>query len=127
MKYKPSAEIAAVLEIKSLKLPVTIGRETAERKQAQNILFHVKIGLKKQREIKTGTSDFICYQNICERIKKITTQKKFLLIETLAQKIIKNLKEYLPADIYVQVCIHKMHPPIEELEDGVSYTCGDIF
>lgn len=126
MKYKSSAEITAVLEIKSLKLPVTIGREAAERTQTQDILFHVKIGLKKQRN-NTDTSHFICYQEICERIKNISIQKNFLLIETLAQAIIDDLKKKLPDDVYVQVIVHKTHPPIKELKDGVSYTCGDMF
>ena len=126
MKYKPITEIAAILEIKSLKLPVIIGREASERKQTQDILFHVKIGLKEQRN-HTDTSHFICYQDICERIKKITAQTNFLLIETLAQAIIKDIKEYLPTDVYAQIIVHKVRPPIEELAGGVSYTCGDMF
>ena len=117
------------LEIKSLILPVHIGLSEEERCQLQDIAFHITIafpegGLRGERTDKLENS--VCYFKICERIKQITSQNSFSLIEKLAFDIFTELKTLLSLPVCLRVCVHKINPPIPHLKGGVSYTCSDF-
>ena len=116
------------LEIKSLILPVHIGRTEEERQEAQDIAFHITVGFTQAlNDERTDTLEHsVCYFKVCEYIKSLTSQNKFSLIEKLGFDTLTALKTLLPSSVRVRVCIHKIHPPVSHLEGGVSYTCGDF-
>ncbi len=119
----------SILEIKSLNLPVRIGKQKKERNTAQNICFSIKIGFKKaptDEEQKDFSSHLICYQSLCEQIKTLTEESSFVWIETLAKQVVQKLKALLPKEVALQVCVHKK-PKVLGLKGGVSYICGDQF
>ena len=121
----------SLLEIKSLILPVHIGRTKKERNKVQDISFYITVGfteaLKDEETDKMENS--ICYSKVCEEIKQLTIKNKFSLIEKLASETLTTVKKLLPSPqkAQVRVCIHKIHPPVTNLEGGVFYTCGDFF
>ena len=122
-------QMHSVLEIKSLILPVHIGRTKEERQKAQDVSFQITVGftqaLKDEQTDKLENS--VCYFKLCEHIRQLTSQKSFSLIEKLAFETLTSLKILLPPGVYVRVCVHKIHPTIPYLKGGVSYTCGDFF
>ena len=121
----------SLLEIKSLVLPVYIGRTKEERDKAQDIAFHITIGftqaLKDEKTDKIENS--VCYSRICEQIQQLISQKQFFLIEKLAFDTFTIVKKLLPAPnkTRIRVCVQKVHPPVAHLKGGVSYTYGDFF
>jgi len=117
------------LEIKALTLPVHIGRTETERQKAQDVAFNITLGFTQilTDEQTDKLKHSICYSEICEQIKQLTSQNIFSLIEKLAFDILTALKAQLPAGVCVRVCVHKINPPVPHLKGGVSYTCGDIF
>lgn len=125
MKSKHLRQVS-ILQIHSLKLAIMIGKEAKERKKAQDIYFDIKINFTTSN-LAGKKKSFVCYQDICDRIKKYTKQKKFILIESLAQEIISDLKKYLSSNVLLQIRVHKARPPIKELVGGVSYIYGDLF
>ena len=119
----------SILEIKSFCVPVHIGNTQEEQKKPQDIQFDIKIGFSsppngEQNDI---LADTICYNKICETIRSVTTNKKFSLIEKLAGDILKELKQYISSEFRIQVCAQKLQAPVQDLNGGVSYTCGDLF
>lgn len=116
------------LEIKSLILPVHIGRTKEERQEAQDIAFHITVGFNQalQDEQTDILEHSVCYFKVCERIKELISRNQFLLIEKLGFDTLTVLKGWLPSHVCVRVCVHKVHPPVSHLEGGVSYTCGDF-
>ena len=116
------------LEIKSLILPVHIGRTEEERQEPQDIAFHITVGFTKAlSDERTDTLEqSVCYFKICEQIRVLASRNKFSLIEKLGFDTLAALKALLPSGVRVRVCVHKMHPPVSHLEGGVSYTCGDF-
>lgn len=118
----------SLLEIKSLVLPVHIGRTKEERQKAQDVAFHVTLGFTQvlNDEQTDELENSVCYLKVCEKIKQLTSHNTFSLIEKLGFETLTVLKKILPSGICVRVCVHKIHPPVSHLEGGVSYTCGDF-
>jgi len=119
----------SILEIKSLQLPVRIGSTTQERHTPQTNSFHIRIGFTEQPVAETTDhlDHSVCYVNVCNIIKQFTANQEFHLMEKLTYSLLQEIKTSLPSHIYLQVCACKKHPPISQLEEGVSYTCGDQF
>ncbi len=117
----------SILEIKSLALPVYIGWTEKERRKVQTIEFHVKIGfaLAPECESTDHLENSVCYVKVCKRIKSLVAEKTFSLIEKLASDVFKDLKTLFPHTL-IQICVHKLQPPISAVKGGVSYTCGDM-
>ena len=119
----------SILEIKSFCLPVHIGNTQKEQSTPQTIQFDIKIGFLNppNGEQNDNLKDVICYNTICEKIRILTVDKKFSLIEKLAGDILRELREYFPSKLRIQICVHKLQAPVQNLKGGVSYTCGDLF
>ena len=119
----------SILEIKSFCLPVCIGNTLEERKTPQEIQIDIKIGFLKppSSEKNDNLKDVFCYKAVCERINCLTANKHFFLIEKLAGDILSELKKCCSNEFRIQVCVHKIQAPVQNLKGGVSYTCGDLF
>ena len=118
----------SILEIKSLTLPVRLGRSLKERESPQEVVFHITIGWPSPltEEQTDHLKDSACYFTICERVRKLSTQQSFSLIERLAGAVWEDLKAFLPKETSLKVCVHKVKPPVPFLKGGVSYTKGDL-
>ncbi|MYE07707.1 MAG: dihydroneopterin aldolase [Oligoflexia bacterium] len=116
------------LEIKSLVLPVYIGRTKKERQKTQDISFHITLGfMQAPKDEKTDQlKNSVCYFKVCEKIRQLTSQNTFSLIEKLAFETLTIIKKDLPSHICVRICVHKIKAPVPYLKGGVSYTCGDL-
>ena len=116
------------LEIKSLVLPVHIGRTEEERQKAQDVSFHITLGFTQapKDEQTDQLENSVCYFKICEKVRELTSKSTFSLIEKLAFETLAVLKKDLSSNIYVRVCVHKIQAPVPHLKGGVSYTCGDF-
>ena len=118
----------SLLEIKSLVLPVYIGRTKKERQKPQDISFYITLGFTQApKDEKTDKlKNSVCYFKVCKKIRKLTSQNTFSLIEKLAFDTLTTLKEDISSDICIRVCVHKIKAPVPYLKGGVSYTCGDL-
>lgn len=118
----------SVLEIKSLTLPVRLGRDQKERANPQEVAFHITIGFfKPLTEEKTDKlKDSVCYFAVCESVQNLVTKKHFCLIENVAGEVLKKLKKLLPNKTSIKVSVHKVKPPVPFLKGGVYYTTGDL-
>ena len=119
----------ALLEIKSLELPVHLGITEEERQKRQKVGFDITVALTKapSDEESDQLKDSVCYHKICNSVNKLVSENSFSLIEKLAADLLKELKKTVPTLVRLQVSVHKIEAPVSNLKGGVSYTCGDLF
>ncbi len=118
--------IHSILEIKSLMLLVHIGKDNSERCQKQKVSFSLKIAFLKN-PLSENNSLKVCYQQICCHIQNFIKDKQFIFIEQLATSVLQELTLKLPSTVKINLCVQKIHPPVDNLKGGVSYSCGDLF
>lgn len=113
----------ASLHIHDLEIPVKIGVSDEERKKPQPIHFDIYIrfskppvGVKSDR-----LEDTVCYDELSQKLEKLTTSKEYHLIEYLAGEAFEQLKQTLPAFIYFKLGVKKVYPPLQQENKGVSY------
>jgi len=120
--------IYSILEVKELILPVHIGKSLDERNNKQDIAFYITLGFTKLLNDEKKDKFSVCYAALCDRIKQLVSKNTFSLIEDLASEVLRDIKSMVPPDkgVLINVCVHKVKPPVKGLKGGVSYTCGDF-
>src|SRR5690348_13078296 len=113
-----------ILAISGYKIPVKIGWSQEERQVPQAVQFDVRLRFKK---IPTGChtdqlKDTVCYFQLSERIKELCQLQEFHLVEKLAFETFQLLKRNLSDTAELQLTVTKLHPPMENLSNGASFT-----
>ncbi len=118
-----------ILAFHKLRLFLMIGCDPRERVFRQPVDIDMEFWLK---ELPKGChsdelNDVICYRDIVLDIQKECQDKEFKLIERLAyfiaERSIKTAKERTSDAFDIVVKVTKVHPPVEHIHDGVSFTC----
>ena len=116
------------LEIRDFKVQAHLGCTAGERLNSQEVRFSVDIGFDKnpKGEISDELRDSVCYAKVCEEIMSVVQGREFNLVEKLAADCLEQLKNQYPENL-ISITTHKVRPPIDNLQGGVVYTCGDQF
>ncbi|MGZ3692459.1 MAG: dihydroneopterin aldolase [Pseudobdellovibrio sp.] len=119
------------LLIQDYEVMVHIGTSVEEQKYFQPVRFSFEINY--QQELLGASTDKLSdatdYVVLTDIIKKTATQKKFHLIEHLGHEVFKNLLLHLlslrlKADL--KLSAKKVQVPIENLKNGVTYSCSHV-
>lgn len=116
------------LKMNSYEVWVHLGCSEEEQAYVQPVEFTIKIDfLKPVLGCETDQlNDSIDYVEMTEKIKKISTSKKFQLIEHLNFEVFKSLYQMLvekKTKGALEVTIKKIRVPVAHLNQGVEFTC----
>lgn len=119
-------KIMTTLALNKLELHVHLGWPDEEREEIQTILANIDIVFSEPPKacVTDNLHDTFCYADIIEKIKIGIANKKFRLIEHLAQDIYHLITKQLPDDARVMVHLTKF-PSIEGLRGGACFSYGD--
>ncbi len=68
--------------------------------------------------------DTVDYCDLIEAARSLCAEREFKLIEHLAAELQARLRRHLPASTELWLRITKLHPPVKDLEGGVSFSLG---
>ena len=95
--------------IRDFRLNAVIGVYDWEREAAQPLRLDLEIGLPHSRSFESdAVTDTIDYAAVVERIRAMTAKTAFFLVETLAERITRLVREEFGAP-WVQLSIAKEH------------------
>jgi len=125
------SECQQTLRFKNYEVWVHLGCSLEEQKQAQPVQFTVEIKFLKNLNgsITDQLQDAVDYVQLSEMIKSKAQSKNFQLIEHLNQQVFENLTFALKQKkilAEISLTVRKMRVPIENLMDGVEFTCQQI-
>lgn len=114
--------------VKNLKLFGYHGVNPEEKINGQDFIFNVSLHLMENCEIpdiavNDNISNTVNYSEIIRIIKKVNSEKKFDLLETLSRHIAENILEFSPLISKVKVKVEKPNPPIREELESVGVIC----
>ncbi len=106
---------------------VRLGCYAEERAQPRDVELDLRIWF---REPPRGCStdrleDVVCYAELVEAVEQVVAGREFHLIERLAVVTYDTLKPLIPDTARLWVRLRKVHPPIDALKQGVSFSYGE--
>jgi dihydroneopterin aldolase len=110
--------------VEGLRLDLFVGCLPEEKLQRQpvDIDFFLFFLDPPQGCISDHLEETICYAHCVEVIRKMVYKKHFHLIEHLGAQIHAALVNSVPKEVFIQVRVTKVHPPLHEIKKGVSFT-----
>jgi 7,8-dihydroneopterin aldolase/epimerase/oxygenase len=114
----------STLEISAARLHIRLGCGAPERAAPQDVDLRVTIrfGSLPHACESDELGDTVCYAKLVEQARELCAGREFKTVEHLAYAIARRLRGEIPADAGLEVRVTKLHPPIEELDGGVSFT-----
>jgi dihydroneopterin aldolase len=70
--------------------------------------------------------DTICYAKISYAIIKHCEAREYHLIERMAAEIYLLTREISGPEIELDITVHKVRPPVDQLRGGTFFRCGDF-
>ncbi len=116
------------LKIRGYHTWVHLGCSEAERSMTQEVEFDVEIGFTTP-PLGARTDrleDTLNYGALCEALEATARRQPYQLIEALARSTYDALKKIAGPGPLIEVTVHKLRPPIENLRGGVRFSYGDI-
>jgi len=113
----------SMLEFHGARLCVRLGWLDAERAEAQAVDLAVRIRFAQTPRAcdSDALDDTVCYATLVERARALCVDRSFRLLEHLAWSLGRQLRELVPSDARMELCVTKLHPPVAELSGGVSF------
>lgn len=116
------------LKIQDFEVWVHLGCSTEEQKHAQPVHMTLEINFKNpilgcQTDHLDDTIDYVKMTSI---MKMIATEKPYQLIEHLSHQCLLGLLEYLKSKnvkATIQLSVQKIRVPVDNLRNGVVFTC----
>jgi dihydroneopterin aldolase len=124
-----TASRQCLLDIRAYHTWVNLGTTPAERSQPQEVEFEVRVRFAEEPPA-TSTDrveDTICYGSLCTTLETTARAKPYHLIESLGRAVFDALKPCLAPGDRLEVTVHKLRPPIENLRGGARFIYGDVF
>lgn len=130
-----SERYQACLHIDRLQLPVTLGYGSGEREKKQAIELDLRFFFR----ARLGSCDsqalpFLCYDKLSHTLLGFVEGKEFQLIEFLSSELLRVIREHIarelpemaPEDIRILLTLHKCHPPVPAIQNGVRFIVSDL-
>ena len=121
MRFKSSSK----LHVRGLLQQVRIGVSKEERTNAQGVRFDLVVTYPRAlpKAAKTDKlKDTLCYDELCEKVRKVVRGKEFALLEHLTNEVFTAVKKAAGSKTKVEIHTTKLHPPIPDLIEGVSFS-----
>ncbi len=119
--------ITTSIVLHKLEFSVHLGWPDAERLNKQTILIDIQLFFPEPPKacLSDHLDDTFSYETLCHVIDKHLEQKTYRLIEHLGYDIYQLVKNTLPKQMSVNICLTKK-PPIMNLTGGVSFSYGEV-
>ena len=124
----PSNSRISRLEVSGFRTRIHLGCSAEERALAQEVEFDLQLRFREepvaaQTDRLEGT---ICYASLCEIIDRTARAHPFQLIEALGREVYEALHQAtLKQDVRLQLTVHKLRTPVENLRGGARFVYGD--
>jgi dihydroneopterin aldolase len=116
---KGFSSVSDYVNLENVILPVRIGTNEKEREIPQPIEFQVKIEIDASKAGETDSiHDTINYVNVYEKMKEISSQKPYCLLERLCALIVEALLELGGASVWIKA--KKVRCPIPGMLGHIS-------
>jgi dihydroneopterin aldolase len=102
---------------------LAVEREHTQEVRASLLIESLNAPLACQSDLVEET---ICYAQLCKEMKRISTLRHFKTIENLCWEIYLGLQNYIPKGSKWNLSVHKVNPPIEDLDGGVHFRLGNF-
>ena len=117
----------SVLRFSGARMQVCLGCSTQERVTPQDVDLEVSIRF---AELPTACEtddlkDTVSYSDLIDAARALCRDREFKLIERLGAELYARLRPELPGGAQLWLRVTKLHPPVEGLHDGVSFSLGD--
>lgn len=116
------------LFLEDLSLQVRLGCTEEERRTPQE----VRLSAEFRFEAAPGgyesdrLEETVCYAEVSTKLKDWIESREYKLIEKIAADGYRITKEIAGRDVGVALVAHKVRPPVERLQGGTKYRCGDF-
>jgi dihydroneopterin aldolase/2-amino-4-hydroxy-6-hydroxymethyldihydropteridine diphosphokinase len=117
------------LRIEDFSVQVHLGCGKEERLVSQEVRVSLEIRFPELlKAAKTDElTDTICYADLCEAIRKIAGLQEYKLIEKLGLDCFQAVRELAGPGNQIALEIHKVRPPVQDLQGGSIYRLGDFW
>ncbi len=120
--------IQQFLKLQDYEVWVHLGCTSEEQKFTQPVHFSIDLRFHKNLEaVNTDDlKDAVDYVTLASIIKAVAEKKKYHLIEHLCYEALLKVADFLKEKLVqgeVAVHVHKLRVPVENLRDGVVFTC----
>ncbi len=120
--------ISQFLKIQDFEVWVHLGCTTDEQRFTQPVLFSLDIDFRKNLEaVNTDRiEDAIDYVALTTIIKQVAEAKSYHLVEHLCYEVTLKISDFLKEKLVqgtVALHVHKLRVPVENLRNGVIFTC----
>ncbi len=108
-------------------MEVRLGCSVEERAHPQAVELDVAVRF---AELPAGCetdelSDTVDYCDLIEAARELCAEREFKLVEHLATELQVRLRRHIPLSSELWLRLTKLHPPVKDLEGGVSFSLGD--
>ncbi len=124
----PTSRPNSKLHVRGLLQQVRLGVSTEERATPQGVRFDLLVTYSKTAPKAAKTDkikDTLCYDELCQKVRKVVRGKEFRLLEHLTQEVFDTVKKAAGSKTKVEVHTTKLHPPVVDLIDGVSFSLAE--
>jgi dihydroneopterin aldolase len=123
MVQKPRCQ----LEIRAYHTLVRLGVTPAERETAQAVEFGVRLRFSAEPAATRSDriEDTLSYADLCAVLDQLVEKQEYHLIEALGRQAYEALRARIQPTDLLEVTVHKLRPPIENLRGGALFVYGD--
>ena len=117
---------ACSLEIRELRLAVRLGCTAAERAVPQEVRASLVLRFDSPPRVclTDRLEDTVCYAEIAEILTKKVRDREYQLVEKLGYELHSELLRRWPELGWAEIAMHKVRPPVPELQGGVVFRYG---
>jgi 7,8-dihydroneopterin aldolase/epimerase/oxygenase len=113
-----------VIELRELRLQAVVGVLSEERDRPQPLALDIDIARPfEEASINDDLSETTNYADVLQIVTKVATEGAFLLLETLAYRVGREILAYDEWISSVTVAVRKLHPPVAEDVATVGVRC----
>jgi dihydroneopterin aldolase len=120
----PMTFVSDVIELRELRVQAVVGVLSEERDRAQPLALDIDIARPfEEASINDDLAETTNYADVLQIATKVATEGAFLLLETLAYRVARQILAYDEWISSVTVAVRKLHPPVAEDVATVGVRC----
>jgi FolB domain-containing protein len=99
------------LSVNRLALPVFLGVGEEERSRQQTVYISVTLAYGQTPDcMRDDAADYFCYDTLCRKLLETAASRQWSLIEYLANKLLRAVRQSAPAQADIRLKLHKPLP-----------------
>jgi dihydroneopterin aldolase len=116
--------VSDVIELRELRVQAVVGVLSEERDRAQPLALDIDIERPfEEASLNDDLAETTNYADVLQIATKVATEGAFLLLETLAYRVAREVLAYDEGISSVTIAVRKLHPPVAEDVATVGVRC----